>query len=73
MFSVIDDDKDMLESSWWSKLHPESKIAIPSAFKRQVRHVSHGRPIIYCNGEIHLMQLVVCYANHFVELIEIFP
>ena len=57
----------------WSILKESPVAEFQGAFYKQVRSVSHGRPLLYCNGAIHMMQLLVCYANHFVELIEIFP
>lgn len=44
-----------------------------SAFSKQVRFVTNGRPLLYCNGTLHLIQVLVTYANHFIELVEIFP
>ena len=43
------------------------------AFEKQVRHVCSGVPIVWHGEAIHMMQIVVSYANYFVELIEIFP
>lgn len=56
----------------WNKLQAEPLVMLESKFVRQVRHVSSGKPLVYCNG-LHCMQLIVCYANHYIELVEIFP
>ena len=58
---------------WWSQLESEPIAVLNSQFVRQVRHVTSGRPLLHCNGELHLLQIIVSYANHYKELIEIFP
>ena len=63
------DDTSLL----WKVLDERPLFSFKSAFEKQVRQVSHGRPLLYCNGELHMMQLLMVYANHFIELVEIFP
>ena len=71
IFAVVRDVQD--DSQWWSKLNPSPIVTFKSYFPKQARHVTNGRPLLYCNGEVHMMQIVVSYANHFTELVEIFP
>jgi len=56
----------------WEKLDEAPLVILPSKFVRQVRHVTEGKPLMHCNGELLSMQLLICYANHYIELVEIF-
>ena len=71
IYAVVKDVQD--DSQWWSKLSPTPIVTFKSYFPKQARYVTNGKPLLYCNGEVHMMQIVISYANHFAELVEIFP
>ena len=51
----------------------ELVTTFPSNFKGQVRHIAESIPPQFCNGKLHKLQVLVAYANYFVELVEIYP
>ena len=80
IYSVYEKDEEVfnLNDDLRRPVLPEMELKeliaeFPSNFKGQVRHITGSIPPQFCNKKLHKLQLLITYANYFVELLDIFP
>ena len=80
VFNVYEKESDVfnLNDDLRRPVLPEMQLSeliveFPSNFKGQLRHITGSTPPQYCNGKLHKLQILVTYANYFVEVVEIYP